>query len=67
MKVATHIETGQKVAVKIIPKQKSKKKDEKDDSESLNRKLEREIAIMKLIQHPHIMALYDVYETADEL
>jgi serine/threonine protein kinase len=53
--------------VKIIPKQKSKKKDEKDDSESLNRKLEREIAIMKLIQHPHIMALYDVYETADEL
>ena len=24
--------------------------------------VEREIAIMKLIEHPHILGLYDVYE-----
>lgn len=25
-------------------------------------KVEREIAIMKLIEHPHVLHLYDVYE-----
>lgn len=24
--------------------------------------VEREIAIMKLIEHPHVLGLYDVYE-----
>jgi serine/threonine protein kinase len=43
------------------------KKDKKGDPDSLMKKLEREIAIMKLIQHPSIMALYDVYESSDEL
>jgi serine/threonine protein kinase len=59
------------VAVKIIPKQALKKKSaeekDKEDTTAINKKMEREIAIMKLIQHPHIMALYDVYETVDEL
>ena len=41
--------------------------DPEKDENIVNKKLEREIAIMKLIQHPSIMALYDVYESPDEL
>jgi len=33
----------------------------------MNQKLEREITLMKLIQHPNIMQLYDVYETDRDL
>ncbi len=29
--------------------------------------IEREIVIMKLIDHPNVMSLYDVWETAKEL
>ncbi|KAH8025504.1 hypothetical protein HPB51_009444 [Rhipicephalus microplus] len=46
--------TGRKVAVKIINREKL--------SESVLQKVEREIAIMKLIEHPHVLGLYDVYE-----
>jgi serine/threonine protein kinase len=75
VKIASHIETGQKAAVKIIPKQALKPKKDKNpentdpnkDEAIINKKLEREIAIMKLIQHPSIMALYDVYESPDDL
>ena len=42
------------VAIKIINKEKL--------SESVLTKVEREIAIMKLIEHPHVLGLYDVYE-----
>ena len=34
---------------------------------AVNRGIEREIAIMKLINHPHVIRLYDVYETEKEL
>ena len=43
-----------KVAVKIINKEKL--------SESVLQKVEREIAIMKLIEHQNVLSLYDVYE-----
>lgn len=29
--------------------------------------IEREIVIMKLIDHPNVMSLYDVWETSKEL
>ena len=29
--------------------------------------VEREIAIMKLIDHPHVLGLYDVYESKKHL
>ena len=45
---------GKKVAVKIINKEKL--------SESVLQKVEREIAIMKLIEHQNVLSLYDVYE-----
>ncbi|XP_038052983.1 serine/threonine-protein kinase BRSK2-like [Patiria miniata] len=54
VKLGVHCVTGKKVAVKIINKEKL--------SESVLMKVEREIAIMKLIEHPHVLGLYDVYE-----
>jgi BR serine/threonine kinase len=54
VKVGTHVVQGKKVAIKIINKEKL--------SESVLTKVEREIAIMKLIEHPHVLGLYDVYE-----
>ncbi|KFD69142.1 hypothetical protein M514_02978 [Trichuris suis] len=54
VKLGTHISNGRKVAIKIIRKEKL--------SDSVLMKVEREIAIMKLIDHPYILRLYDVYE-----
>lgn len=38
-----------------------------DEAERILRSIEREIVIMKLIEHPNIMQLYDVWETSTEL
>ncbi|XP_077994179.1 serine/threonine-protein kinase BRSK2-like [Glandiceps talaboti] len=54
VKLGVHCVTGRKVAVKIVNRDKL--------SESVLMKVEREIAIMKLIEHPHVLGLYDVYE-----
>ena len=54
VKLGLHCVTGKKVAVKIINREKL--------SESVLQKVEREIAIMKLIEHPHVLGLFDVYE-----
>lgn len=68
VKLGTHCETGEKVAVKIIPKEtRAKAKEGQDHTEVVEKKLEREIAIMKLIKHPSVLALFDVYESEDEL
>uniref|UniRef100_A0A672RNH7 Serine/threonine-protein kinase BRSK1-like n=1 Tax=Sinocyclocheilus grahami TaxID=75366 RepID=A0A672RNH7_SINGR len=54
VKVGIHCITGQKVAIKIVNREKL--------SESVLMKVEREIAILKLIEHPHVLKLHDVYE-----
>ncbi|XP_067935758.1 serine/threonine-protein kinase BRSK2-like [Watersipora subatra] len=54
VKLGVHCVTGKKVAIKIVNREKL--------SESVLMKVEREIAIMKLIEHPHVLGLYDVYE-----
>jgi len=54
VKLGTHCVLGKKVAIKIINKEKL--------SESVLQKVEREIAIMKLIEHQNVLCLYDVYE-----
>ena len=54
VKMGTHCVQGKKVAIKIINKDKL--------TESVLQKVEREIAIMKLIEHPHVLGLFDVYE-----
>ncbi|KAF3853521.1 hypothetical protein F7725_014209 [Dissostichus mawsoni] len=52
VKLGVHCITGQKVAVKIVNREKL--------SESVLMKVEREIAILKLIEHPHVLKLHDV-------
>ncbi|XP_062918439.1 serine/threonine-protein kinase BRSK2-like isoform X3 [Mobula hypostoma] len=54
VKLGIHCITGQKVAVKIVNREKL--------TESVLMKVEREIAILKLIEHPHVLKLHDVYE-----
>ena len=54
VKLGTHCVLNKKVAIKIINKDKL--------TESVLQKVEREIAIMKLIEHPYVLGLYDVYE-----
>ena len=53
--MGVHYLTAEKVAIKIVNREAL--------SESVLMKVEREIAIMKLIEHPHVLRLYDVYES----
>ncbi|KAL8615885.1 Serine/threonine-protein kinase sik3 [Nucella lapillus] len=55
VKLATHIVTKTKVAIKIIDKTQL--------TEDNLTKIFREIRIMKLLRHPHIIRLYQVMET----
>eukprot|EP00117_Sycon_ciliatum_P037901 scpid15967/ scgid28258/ Serine/threonine-protein kinase BRSK2; Brain-selective kinase 2; Brain-specific serine/threonine-protein kinase 2; Serine/threonine-protein kinase 29; Serine/threonine-protein kinase SAD-A len=59
VKLATHCKTKKKVAIKIIDRSHVK--------ESVVRKVEREIVVMKLIQHPHLLRLFDVYDNTKYL
>uniref|UniRef100_H3CCL0 BR serine/threonine kinase 2 n=1 Tax=Tetraodon nigroviridis TaxID=99883 RepID=H3CCL0_TETNG len=54
VKLGIHCVTCQKVAIKIVNREKL--------SESVLMKVEREIAILKLIEHPHVLKLHEVYE-----
>lgn len=83
VRMARHAVTGQTAAVKIVPKEKSRlaqigslidldKRDVAfiDSSDGFRRMpygIEREVAIMKLINHPHIMKLYDIWENRTEM
>ena len=57
VKLAIHKDTGDKVAIKIINKKILTHKPH------LKKKVEREIAVMKMIRHKHIIRLYDVLQT----
>jgi serine/threonine protein kinase len=54
VKLGVHYKTNKKVAIKIVNREKL--------NESVLMKVEREITIMKLIEHPNVLRLYDVYE-----
>ncbi|CCU98761.1 unnamed protein product [Malassezia sympodialis ATCC 42132] len=59
-------------AVKIIPKQmlinsRMSLRDLSAKQDKLTLGIEREIVIMKLIEHPNLLGLWDVYETSKEL
>ncbi|KAG0203148.1 hypothetical protein BGX28_004496 [Mortierella sp. GBA30] len=61
VKLARHRTTNMQVAIKVISKASLANR------AAVHRGIEREIAIMKLINHPHVIRLYDVYETEKEL
>ncbi|TVY93337.1 Serine/threonine-protein kinase [Lachnellula willkommii] len=83
VRFARNAYTGQEAAIKIVQKQNAqisqagslKDLDEAeanmpDTVDGLRRMpfgIEREIAIMKLIQHPNIMRLYDIWENRTEI
>lgn len=63
VRLAKHNVTGQLAAVKIVPKELVSS----SNANNNNYGIEREVIIMKLIQHPNVMALYDVWENKGEL
>ena len=60
MKEGSHRLTEQKVAVKIIDK-------EQLPDEYALKNVHREATIMKLLDHPHVVQLFEVIETKKEL
>ncbi len=56
VKAATHVISGQQVAIKIISKNKIKE-------EYVRKNLYREGHLMKQTRHPHIIELFEVIET----
>lgn len=83
VRLARHAYTGQEAAIKIVQKRNAqlsqagslaaldKVESSMPDSEDGIRRMpigiEREVAIMKLIQHPNIMKLYDIWENRTEM
>mmetsp|Transcript_3353 Transcript_3353/g.10476 ORF Transcript_3353/g.10476 Transcript_3353/m.10476 type:complete len:511 (+) Transcript_3353:3016-4548(+) len=60
VKVAEHLLTGQKVAVKILNRKKIQQMD-------MEEKVNREIKILQLFMHPHIIRLYEVVSTPSDI
>ncbi|OAD04000.1 hypothetical protein MUCCIDRAFT_143745, partial [Mucor lusitanicus CBS 277.49] len=56
VKLGIHIETGQEVAIKLIKKEGA-------GSDTRINKVEREISVLKTLNHPYIVKLYNVVET----
>ncbi|KAM3122273.1 hypothetical protein CJJ07_001593 [Candidozyma auris] len=71
VRLAKNVDTGKLAAVKIVPKSNFKKlenpKYKSSDATKLPYGIEREIIIMKLISHPNIMGLHDVWENKNDL
>jgi BR serine/threonine kinase len=61
VKLAQHRTSGQMVAIKII------KKSDFLQKPTLRQKIEREIALMRLLDHPHMLKLIDVLDGARHL
>ncbi|XP_060174638.1 SNF1-related protein kinase catalytic subunit alpha KIN10-like isoform X2 [Lycium barbarum] len=60
VKIAEHLLTGHKVAIKILNRRKMKTLD-------MEEKLRREIKIGSLFVHPHVIRLYEVIETPSDI
>ncbi|KAL2069117.1 hypothetical protein VTL71DRAFT_15455 [Oculimacula yallundae] len=83
VRFARHVYTGQEAAIKIVQKKNAQisqagsladlekvEASQADSDYGIRRMplgIEREVAIMKLIQHPHIMKLYDIWENRTEI
>jgi serine/threonine protein kinase len=81
--MARHALTGQLAAIKIVQKKDAQLsqagslaaldqmdavlKNPADGGKRMPYGVEREVAIMKLIDHPHIMKLYDIWENRTEM
>jgi 5'-AMP-activated protein kinase catalytic alpha subunit len=57
VRLGTHVLTDEKVAIKILEKDKIK------DQADITRVM-REIQILKIVRHPNIVQLYEIIETS---
>lgn len=77
---ARHAVTGQDAAIKIVSKKVAEKlrttslanmdtfiSQQQQGKRAIPFGIEREVVIMKLIEHPNIISLYDVWENRGEL
>jgi [calcium/calmodulin-dependent protein kinase] kinase len=62
VKLARNIETGENVAIKIIPRFSKKRRLGKVTAMSPQDKTKKEIAILKKIRHPNVVALLEVID-----
>lgn len=60
VKLAQHVISGKQVALKMINRKILSQSD-------MQGRIEREIEFLKLLRHPHIIKLYDVIKTPDEI
>ncbi len=60
VKLGVHVLSGEKVAIKIL--EKSRLMEEADRV-----RVQKEIAIHKMIRHPHIIQLLDVHDTLGQI
>lgn len=61
VKLAVHKETNEEVAIKII------RKSDFETKPNLQMKIHREISLMKIVSHPHLLRLLDVLESERHL
>jgi serine/threonine protein kinase len=61
VKLAKNLDTGEVVAIKIV------RKDFLDRKPSLKKKMRREISVLKMLSHPNVMSLIDVFEIETHL
>jgi len=59
VKLARHVFTGEKVAVKVIDKMKL--------DQATRMQMLQEVSLMKLVQHPNVVRLYEVIDTQTKL
>jgi len=73
VKLATHIFTGEKVAIKILDKQvleaDAQNQNIQNDSSFLNdmQRIKKEIKILKELRHKNIIQLYEIMESENKL
>lgn len=60
VRLGTHIATGEKVAVKILEKNKIQEQEDK-------MRIEREIKILKMLRHNNLIQLYSVIQTPSQI
>lgn len=63
--LGVHNQTGQRAAVKVVSKLELS--DDHEKGKGLPYGIEREIIVMKLLTHPNVLRLYDVWETLKAL
>ncbi|KAG8798524.1 hypothetical protein FRC17_007402, partial [Serendipita sp. 399] len=72
VKLARHTKTGEFAAVKIVSKEalvtsRMSMAGVSEHADKILLSIEREIVLMKLIDHPNVLSLYDVWETSTDL